>query len=191
MLDNIPICGIVVASFVAVFVLLFFRKEAGKKMELQTAERQVCIMRVFCRWLVSIALILFLSYAASAQGASEKVSSDGSEGNVFNMSSVGDMVKAAGDFRKAAEALERFGGMLKGIVSTLSEGLEKSSRNHAVMSDSFDPFGFKTAFKTIREQGLTIQRLQKAEIRRLRKECRENKKRLNGRDRKRKKQKSR
>jgi hypothetical protein len=103
------------------------------------------------------------------------------------MSGVGDMVQAAGDFRKAAEALERFGGMLKGIVSTLSEGLEESSRNHAVMSDSFDPFGFKTAFKTIREQGQTIQRLQKAEIRRLRKECREMKKRLDGRDRKRKK----
>ncbi len=159
-------------------------------MELQTAERQVCIMRVFCRWLVSIALIMFLSYAASAQGISEKVSSDGSAGKVFNMSSVGDMVQAAGDFRKAAEALERFGGMLEGIVANLSEALEESSRNHAVMSDSFDPFGFKTAFKTIREQGQTIQRLQKAEIRRLRKECREIKKRLNGRDRKRKKRKS-
>ncbi|MGB2807160.1 MAG: hypothetical protein WBC22_05445 [Sedimentisphaerales bacterium] len=159
-------------------------------MKLQTAERWVCIMRVFCRCLVSIALIMFLSYAASAQGVSEKVSPDGSAGKVFNMSGVGDMVQAAGDFRKAAEALERFGGMLKGIVSTLSEGLEESSRNHAVMSDSFDPFGFKTAFKTIREQGLTIQRLQKAEIRRLRKECREMKKRLDGRDRKRKKQKS-
>jgi len=159
-------------------------------MELQTAERQVCIMRVFCRWLVGITLIMFLSYAASAQEASEKVSSEGSAGNVFNMSSVGDMVKAAGDFRKAAEALERFGGMLKGIVSTLSEGLEKSSRNHAVMSDSFDPFGFKTAFKTIREQGRTIQRLQKAEIRRLRKEIKESRKKVNGRDRKRKKRKS-
>ncbi len=158
-------------------------------MELQTAERQVCIMRIFCRWLVGIALIMFLSYAASAQGVSEKVSSDGPEGKVFNMSSVGDMVKAAGDFRKAAEALERFGAMLTGIVSTLSEGLEVTSRNHAVMSDSFDPFGFKTAFKTIREQSQTIQRLQKAEIRRLRKECREIRKRADGRDNKRKKQK--
>ncbi len=62
-------------------------------------------------------------------------------------------MQAASDFRKATEALERFGGMLKGIVSTLSEGLAESSRNHAVMSDSFDPFGFKTAFKIIREQG--------------------------------------
>ena len=146
-------------------------------------------MRLFCRWLVSIAVIMFLSYAASAQGVSEKVSSDGSAGKVFNMSGVGDMVQAAGDFRKAAEALERFGGMLKGIVSTLSEGLEESSRNHAVMSDSFDPFGFKMAFKTIREQGQTIQRLQKAEIRRLRKECREMKKRLDRRNRKRRKRK--
>ena len=80
--------------------------------------------------------------------------------------------------------------MLEGIVSKLSEGLAESSRNHAAMSDSFDPFGFKTAFKTIREQGQTIQRLQKAEIRRLRKECRQQKKRLDRRDRKRRKRKS-
>ncbi len=147
-------------------------------------------MRVFWRWLVSIAVIMFLSYAVSAQGASEEVSSDGSARKVLDMSGVRDMVQAAGDFRKAAEALERFGGMLKRIVSTLSEGLAESSRNHAVMSDSFDPFGFKMAFKTIREQGQTIQRLQKVEIRRLREECREMKKRLDGRDRKRKKRKS-
>ncbi len=147
-------------------------------------------MRGFSRWLVSIALIMFLSNAASGQGASEKVSSDGSAGKVLSMFGVGEMVQAAGDFRKAAEALERFGGMLEGIVSTLSKGLAESSRNHAAMSDSFDPFGFKTAFKTIREQGQTIQRLQKAEIRRLRKECRQMKKRLDRRDRKRRKRKS-
>ena len=146
-------------------------------------------MRVFCRWLISITVIMSLSYVTSAQGASEKVSSNGSAGKVFNMSGAGDMVQAAGDFWKAAEALERFGGMLEGIVSTLSEGLAESSRNHAAMSDSFDPFGFKTAFKTIREQGQTIQKLQKAEIRRLKKESREMKKRLDRRDRKRRKQK--
>jgi len=143
-------------------------------------------MRVLCHWLVSVAVIISLSYAASAQGASERLSSDVSAGKVFDMSGVRDMVQAAGDFRKATEALERFGGMLKGIISTLSEGLGESSRNHAVMSDSFDPFGFKMAFKTIREQGQTIQRLQKAEIRRLRKECRKMKKRLNGGDKKKK-----
>ncbi len=147
-------------------------------------------MRAFCRWLISIAVIVFLSNAALAQRASDKVSSDGPAGKVFSMSGVGDMVQAAGDFRKAAEALERFGGMLEGIVLALSEGLVESSRNHAGMSDSFDPFGFKTAFKTIREQGQTIQRLQKAEIRRLRKECREIKKKRNRRDRKRRKRKS-
>lgn len=147
-------------------------------------------MRAFCRWLISIAVIVFLSNAALAQRASEEVSSDGSAGKVFSMSGVGDMVQAAGDFRKAAEALERFARMLEGIVSTLSKGLAESSRNHAVMSDSFDPFGFKMAFETIREQGQTIQRLQKAEIRRLRKECRQMKKRLDRRDRKRRKRKS-
>jgi len=148
-------------------------------------------MRVLCRWLISITVMMSLSYVTSAQGASERVSSDVSAGKVFDTSGVRGMVQAAGDFRKATEALERFGGMLKGIVSTLSEGLGKSSRNHAVMIDSFDPFGFKMAFKTIREQGQIIQRLQKAEIRRLRKECREMKKRLNGGDKKKKKRKSR
>ena len=147
-------------------------------------------MRAFCRWLVSIAVIMSLSYAASAQGASERVSSDVSAGRVFDMSGVRDMVRAAGDFRRATEALERFGTTLKGIASTLSEGLVESSRNHAVMSDSFDPFGFKMAFKTIREQGQTIQRLQKAEIRRLRRQCREMKKGLDGREKKRKKRKN-
>ncbi len=147
-------------------------------------------MRAFSRWLISIALIMFLSYAASAEGASEEVSSDGSAGKAFSMFGAGDLVQAANDFRRAAEALERFGGMLEGIVSTLSEGLVESSGNHAVMSDSFDPFGFKTAFKTIREQGRAIQRLQKAEIRRLRKECSKMKKRRNRRDRKRRKRKS-
>ncbi|MCD6395195.1 MAG: hypothetical protein J7M40_17050 [Planctomycetes bacterium] len=147
-------------------------------------------MRAFNRWLVGIAMIMFLSNAVSAQGALEEVSSGDSAGKVFGMSGVGDMVQAASDFRKATEALERFGGMLEGIISTLSKGLAESSSNHAVMSDSFDPFGFKTAFKTIREQGQTIERLQKAEIRRLKKECRQMKKKRSRRDRKRRKRKS-
>ncbi len=133
---------------------------------------------------------MFLSNSASGQGASEEVSSDGSTQKALSMFGVGEMVQAAGDFRKAAEALERFGGMLEGIVSKLSDGLAESSRNLAAMSDSFDPFGFKTAFKIIGEQGQTIVRLQKAEIRRLRKECRQGKKRLDRRDRKRRKRKS-
>lgn len=147
-------------------------------------------MKVLSRWLVSIGFVMFLSNAAWGDVGSEEVSSDGSGGKAFSMFGVGEMARAAGDFRKAAEALERFGGMLEGIVSKLSNGLAESSRNHAAMSDSFDPFGFKTAFKTIREQGQTIQRLQKAEIRRLRKECRQ-KKRLDRHGRKRRKRKGR
>ena len=119
------------------------------------------------------------------------VTNDNRPGKAFSMFGAGDMVQAAGEFRKAAEALERVGGMLEGIISTLSESMVESSRNLAVMSDSFDPFGFKTAFKTIREQGQTIQRLQKAEIRRLKKECRRMKnKKEDRRDRKKKKRKS-
>ncbi len=135
-------------------------------------------------------VIMFFSNAAMAQKTSEEVLSDASAGKVFNMSGVGDMVQAAGDFRKATEALERFGGILEGIVSTLSEGLAESSRNHAEMIDSFDPFGFKTAFKTIGEQGKTIERLQRAEIRRLRRENRQMKRSLGRGERKRRKRKN-
>ena len=63
-------------------------------------------MRAFNRWLVSIAVIMFLSNAASAQGASEEISSGDSAAKVFGMSQVGDMVQAASDFRKATEALD-------------------------------------------------------------------------------------
>ncbi len=140
--------------------------------------------------LTSIVVIIFLSNTAPAQVVSKEVSSDSSGEKALSMFGVGDMVQAAGDFQKASEALERFGGIFEGIVEVLSESIAEISRNHAEMSESFDPFGFKTAFKTIREQGQTIQRLQKAEIQRLRKECREMKKRLDGRDRKRKKRKS-
>ena len=79
---------------------------------------------------------------------------------------------------------------MKGIVSSLSEGMVESSKKHAEMSESFDPFGFKTAFKTIGEQGKTIERLQRAEIRRLRRENRQMKKSLGRGERKRRKRKN-
>ena len=164
--------------------------QESKRRELKVAEAEVCTMSMFSHWLVSIAVIIFLGNSTSAQGASKEVSSDDSTGKVFSMLGVGNTVQAAGDFLKAAEALERFGGKLEGMISTLSEGLAESSRNLAVTSDTFDPFGFKTAFKTIRKQGRTIQKLQKAEIRRLKKECKEMKKKPHQRVRKRRKSKS-
>jgi hypothetical protein len=136
-----------------------------------------CDMKTIVRLLVGISVVMVLSNSAWAQVNPDKNPSDVSAGKVFGLSGVGDMVQAASDFRKGSEALERLGGILERIVSTISEGLVESSRNHVSMSDSFDPLGLKTALKTIREQSRTIQKLQKAEIRRLKKECKKMKKR--------------
>ena len=70
-------------------------------------------MRAFNRWLVGIAMIMFLSNAVSAQGALEEVSSGDSAGKVFGKSGVGDMVQAASDFRKATERWSGLGGCWK------------------------------------------------------------------------------
>jgi len=88
----------------------------------------------------------------------------------------GDMAQAAGDLRKAGEAFERFANTAEGLVETIAESL-------ATMSSEFDPFGYKTAFRTvgqqtemIQKQGKIIQALQEREIERLRKENRKLKK---------------
>ena len=84
----------------------------------------------------------------------------------------GDMAQAAADLRKAGEAFERFANSADGLVETITESL-------ATMSSEFDPFGYKTAFRTvgqqaemIQQQGKIIQALQEQEIKRLRNENR-------------------
>ena len=84
----------------------------------------------------------------------------------------GDMAQAATDLRKAGEAFERFANSADGLIETICESL-------ATMSSEFDPFGYKTAFRTvgqqaeiIQQQAKIIQALQEREIERLRNENR-------------------
>lgn len=78
--------------------------------------------------------------------------------------------RAPTDLRVAGEAAERAAGLLAGPLDSIAQAL-------ATMSSEFDPFGYKTAFRTIGQQAeiierqqATIQELQEREILRLREE---------------------
>ena len=80
------------------------------------------------------------------------------------------MAQAAADLRNAGEAFERFATSLSGSAETIANSL-------ATMSSEFDPFGYKTAFRTLgqqtamlQQQRETIQSLQDREIERLQNE---------------------
>ncbi len=103
----------------------------------------------------------------------QSASTGGSGGKGFDWSSLGDAARVAGEVRQAAEAVERAGGVLERIVAKIMDGAAEVSRNHAEASAGFDPLGYKAAMELIREQGQTIEELQKAEIRRLRRELRQ------------------
>ncbi|TWU30193.1 hypothetical protein [Bythopirellula polymerisocia] len=96
----------------------------------------------------------------------------------------GEMVRAANDFHKGSVALERSGETLQRILSSFGNELVSISENFAAMSTGFDPLGMKSAMKTIarqneviKEQTEMIQELQEQEIRRLRKEVKQLKRR--------------
>jgi len=86
---------------------------------------------------------------------------------------VGEMVQAASDLRKAGEAFERFANSLDRFAESIAQSL-------AIMSSEFDPFGYKTAFRTVsrqaemlKQQRDIIHSLQEREIDRLRSENRQ------------------
>lgn len=83
---------------------------------------------------------------------------------------INEMAQAAGDLRNAGEAFERFAKLLNGVAETIATSL-------ATMSSEFDPFGYKTGFRTLgqqaemlQQQRETIQALQEREIERLQSE---------------------
>lgn len=91
---------------------------------------------------------------------------------------LGGMAQAATDLRKAGEAFERFALSMEGLGETVAASM-------AIMSSEFDPFGYKTAFRTLgeqaemlRQQRDTIQELQQREIDRLRKQSKRLRKRM-------------
>jgi hypothetical protein len=144
---------------------------------------------------LTVTWVVFLSNTAPAQ-APEKDASPGSSSTpdirLTDRIGIGDMLKAATELRKAAEIFERLGDTVEAITSRIAEAAVESSGNLAAMSRTFDPFGFKSAFLTIRQQGeaiqdlhKTIQDLQQAEIKRLKEQCRKLKKKLSRRERRR------
>jgi hypothetical protein len=88
------------------------------------------------------------------------------------------MAQAVADLRKAGDSFEGVTKSLDGLVGTIAKSL-------ATMSSEFDPFGYKTAFRTlgrqaemIQQQQQIIQALQEREIERLRGENRNLRKEL-------------
>jgi hypothetical protein len=133
--------------------------------------------KVFSRLVAFIAaLVLFPpEYDMASAQEPKKPPASSAPSDLFR---VGDMAQAASDLRKAGEAFERFGNSLDGIAGKVSESL-------ATMSSEFDPFGYKTAFRTIGQQMVVIQQqneiireLQEQETKRLRNENKSLKKRL-------------
>ena len=113
-------------------------------------------------------LLLLGHHPAAAQEAVKKPANSAAPTGISDLFGVGGMAQAASDLRKAGEAFERFGTTLDGVTTTIAESL-------ATMSSEFDPFGYKTAFRTIGQQTEIIQRqskliqdLQQQEIDRLR-----------------------
>jgi hypothetical protein len=88
--------------------------------------------------------------------------------------SITDVLQISGDLRKSSESLEKFGESMKQVSTAVGKAASTTSENMAAMSAEFDPFGFKTAFKTIQLQNAIIERqsqliqeLQQKEILRL------------------------
>jgi len=111
--------------------------------------------------------LLFLpnrSHAEEPPREQAKVSAPSTDIPLFRLN---DMAQAATDLRNAGEAFERFATSLNGAAETIAKSL-------ATMSSEFDPFGYKTAFRTLgqqtamlQQQRETIQALQDREIERL------------------------
>ena len=121
----------------------------------------------FATGLVLILLVVNSALAAQAPEESAKSPAATKSNSLLR---IGEMAQAAGDLRKAAESFERLADSLDGIVQVVAESLAK-------MSSEFDPFGYKTAFRTlgqqteiIQQQSELIRELQEREIDRLQSE---------------------
>ncbi len=119
-------------------------------------------LRLAILW-IGLILTLITGEVASAAELPKKPATP----KVSDLLRIGEMAQAAADLRKAGEAFERLGDVMGGIA-------EKIAGSLAAMSSEFDPFGYKTAFRTIGQQTQIIQQqselireLQDREIERL------------------------
>lgn len=109
-------------------------------------------------------LLIPFSHSDAQESPASPAESASAPSSLFRLTG---MAQSAGDLRKAGEAFERFAKSLDRLTASLGKSL-------ATMSSEFDPFGFKTGFRTVgrqsemlREQGDIIQALQQREIDRL------------------------
>jgi hypothetical protein len=137
---------------------------------MSTDGMEACTMLTLHRLLIVAAGMALLANLAAAEVPPKASAARDSKANLVDLLGARDIATAASDLRKSAEAFERLGELLKLIAPEITKGMVEGSRNLAEMSRGFDPFGYKEAFATIREQSRTIQALQKAEIERLRAE---------------------
>ena len=117
-----------------------------------------------------VLLLIPLSHCDAQEPPESPAESASAPSSLFRLTG---MAQSAGDLRKAGEAFERFAKSLDRLTASLGKSL-------ATMSSEFDPFGFKTGFRTIgrqsemlREQSDIIQSLQQREIDRLQRENQE------------------
>ena len=92
-------------------------------------------------------------------------------------SGAGDLLQGMSDLRKAAEASQKSLELLERIMPAGGELLLGVTENISRLSSEFDPFGYKTAFRTLQDQNeiivrqqQLIQDLQQREIDRLQRE---------------------
>lgn len=107
---------------------------------------------VFRSLAVLCAVLLVVGNSLADETPPSQPAPKSNAGTTGNPLSLASMAQVAGDLRKASEVIERLGLSLDVIVS-LGNSL-------ATMSSEFDPFGYKTAFRTIGQQNQTIQSLQ-------------------------------
>lgn len=114
--------------------------------------------------------VLFVVNSAAVAEPPKKPAKRAASSGTHDLLRIGEMAQTAADLRKAAEAFERLGNSIGSIVETTAKSL-------AAMSSEFDPFGYKTAFRTVGQQTQIIQQqsemireLQEREIKRLRSE---------------------
>lgn len=117
-----------------------------------------------------LVLVLLIVNTASAAQAPEESANSPASTKSNSLLRIGEMAQAAADLRKAAESFERLADTLDGMVQIIAESLAR-------MSSEFDPFGYKTAFRTlgqqteiIQQQSELIRELQEREIERLQSE---------------------
>lgn len=119
---------------------------------------------------IGLVLVLLVVNTGSAAQAPEGSGNSPASSKSNSLLRIGEMAQAAGDLRKAAESFERLSDSLDGMVQAVAQSLAK-------MSSEFDPFGYKTAFRTlgqqteiIQQQSELIRELQQQEIERLQNE---------------------